>query len=442
MRQLLIILFAGLMLGGCATRGALNIDCRQFGRAVTNPPPIGIVADVQREADHLQRELQFVAGTSEGPTAIERGVDRAIASTSRVSNTATRSIVDEAPATDILMLSGGGQWGAFGAGFMAMLSRRPEHMPRPALITGVSTGALQAFFLALQDADRFERLSRQYSPASEDEIVTRNPMWAAVITGSMAGLAPLKRRIEEELCNNGNPEDGCPMIRALARPDGPDVLVGFVEATSGEFVYADLRRLAQLAAALASAAMPVFFQQVTINNIAYYDGGVRQSVFEREVASRLRTSVMRSVRAEVARQRFAGRAPTEGDVAALVQQTTQRLFVIRNGPTIAEPADAPDPGPLPNALRAEAILVNENEVNSVAELRLIYPFETLNFISADGYRNSAGCQKEGGGVMFDPVFMQCLLRFGGTRASETPPWRQVRPIESMEREMRMMPGRD
>src|SRR4051794_36694054 len=51
------------------------------------------------------------------------------------------------PTIDILIISGGGDWGAFGAGFLKGWSRVPPGpMAKPAFdaVTGVSTGALIA----------------------------------------------------------------------------------------------------------------------------------------------------------------------------------------------------------------------------------------------------------------------------------------------------------
>ena len=50
------------------------------------------------------------------------------------------------PATENLILSGGGEWGSFGAGFMHEYGRR-FGLPEYKVITGVSTGALQSPFV-------------------------------------------------------------------------------------------------------------------------------------------------------------------------------------------------------------------------------------------------------------------------------------------------------
>jgi tetratricopeptide (TPR) repeat protein len=59
---------------------------------------------------------------------------------------------------DILVLSGGGDWGAFGAGFLKGWShvQGPLAMPEFDVVTGVSTGALIAPFAFLGDAQSLD----------------------------------------------------------------------------------------------------------------------------------------------------------------------------------------------------------------------------------------------------------------------------------------------
>ena len=76
------------------------------------------------------------------------------------------------PQIDILIISGGGDWGAFGAGFLKGWGRVPPGpMAKPAFdaVTGVSTGALIAPFAFLGDEpsiDTIEGLYRNRLPGS------------------------------------------------------------------------------------------------------------------------------------------------------------------------------------------------------------------------------------------------------------------------------------
>ncbi|WP_257845400.1 patatin-like phospholipase family protein [Sphingomonas sp. J344] len=389
--------------------------------------------------------------------------------------------------------------GSFGAGFLHELSIRPDaRLPDFGIITGVSTGGLQSLFVALADvkvsseqAKRFKAflalpenahirrpvgdptyidlLQMNYSPLDEREIVSRNAKWQALYKGSFAGLKPLRARIERALCTDGDPAKGCPMIEHLAT-SGKLVLIGFIRVNDGRFVYADAVKLAKLVddpaldpdrtkrlatiqqcltgAALASAAMPVTFQQVQINTKTYLDGGVRRSVFDARVVDALERAA-KSASAQIA-------AKPDPD-------TLTGLYVIRNGPTSLKALD-PKEGSAESGKprykvddvmivtdvieRAQAIVVNELEVGSIAGLRLERPYADIWLATADGYDRAFPspiggaeeiCRKEDPKAMFEPGFMRCLQRFGrykGGRNFETDPnapknpWLKLSPIAS------------
>src|SRR6476661_6059234 len=69
---------------------------------------------------------------------------------------------------DILLLSGGGQNGAFGVGFMRGWSERTENrMPRFDMVTGISTGALQAPYALLGTPAALDTVTALYRRAAE-----------------------------------------------------------------------------------------------------------------------------------------------------------------------------------------------------------------------------------------------------------------------------------
>ena len=72
------------------------------------------------------------------------------------------------PSIDVLALSGGADWGAFGAGFLHAWSQRPASdalaMPDFDLVTGISTGSLIAPFTALGKHAEIVDLFRNSSP--------------------------------------------------------------------------------------------------------------------------------------------------------------------------------------------------------------------------------------------------------------------------------------
>jgi hypothetical protein len=97
---------------------------------------------------------------------------------------ATRAIGDRflAPAEakagktiDVLVVSGGGDWGAFGAGVLKGGGRVKGELARPQfdVVTGVSTGALIAPFAFLGDEASIERIVALYRNPREDIAMSR-----------------------------------------------------------------------------------------------------------------------------------------------------------------------------------------------------------------------------------------------------------------------------
>lgn len=497
MRRLAVLLAWGLV-SSCATRGTLDIDCRDL--AATALPAPQLVKDIQGGA----------ATVSATPKGLGLGGDRELELLSvpddRTANSpmflkmlgSTKNDPAAVP-TAHLLLSGGGQWGAFGAGFLSALYRG-DKLPKFATVTGVSTGGLQALFIgALGDPaidknpaaaeQLFASLIRAYRPASEGEVVNRSSRKElAVLTGSFAGLSPLRGRLLSALCDDPVRPTTCPIIRSLAKSQ-TKVFLGFVKAQDGGFYFSDVTALAQRAyadtapagrtvdqddlaeaqrciagAALASLAMPVFFQQVRVGSVktavkmtTYYDGGVRQSVFEIAVATTLIKAVALAQSQQNKTQDLLGKPRTP--------VTVPPLYVLRNGPTVMltdEPASDYDKKSniIDAALRAEAILVNQLEVQSIADLRLADPYGPILFRTADGFRddhNTPGdfpqdprlpplpwyrsgsltehCLKLPKDAMFSPSFMACIMRFGRARAEGTaepgkvsPAWLTLSPL--------------
>lgn len=469
MRVFPLAIFAALALPACATRGTLDSDCIGFN--ARRLPPSQLVTDIQSGATRIDPlatgQPSISAEGAEDPLrrSLQSLVER---------RAPGLSAQDERPAAALLLLSGGGQWGAFGAGFVASLAEQGR-LPDFGTITGVSTGGLQALFLgALGDPDLAGReqevlreMMRRYRPASEAEVVSRDGRKEySIVTGSFAGLEPLRRRIHAALCDRISAPTDCPVIRRLAR-SRTDVFVGFVGARDGDFSHSYINELARRAyppgstapasrealaeaqrciagAALASAAMPVFFQQVRVGPrqapVTYYDGGVRQSVFEAHVAGLLESAVA------AARARSGLRPGAE-----------PAIYVIRNGPTTLNPDDERDgtSSVIDGAMRAEAIVVNQLEVQSIADLRLAHPTGPISLITADGFGrqhpqpgddpalpdlpNFAGpeeqevCRKIPEDAMFSPAFMACIMRYGRSLARRERAWIELSELPLRQR---------
>jgi predicted acylesterase/phospholipase RssA len=91
------------------------------------------------------------------------------------------------------LIRSGGDWGAFGAGFLKGWSRVHGALtkPEPDVVTGVSTGALIAPFAFLGDDDSIESVVTLYRNPKPDWVKTKR---LAVTSPQHAyGVRPRKR---------------------------------------------------------------------------------------------------------------------------------------------------------------------------------------------------------------------------------------------------------
>lgn len=436
MRHLRIFgLVAGtLALTGCmATRGAQDVACPRFSEYAEELPTSGFVADIQCEQD----------GTACGSGLEGLGEDSMSRAIRMSVLPGTESI--SAPGRNHLLLSGGGQWGAYGAGMFAELYARDQlNQLGVGLVTGVSTGGLQALLLTValdpgQPSDRraaaISQLTTRYSPTSEKQLVQRNSELLAVFTGSVAGTTPLRRQLFEVLCDQPGQ---CSLVQDLRR-GRVETFIGFVEGRSGRFKYLSVKQVLDretddraaasciAAAALASAAMPVFHQQMRVTggpegSRTLFDGGVRQSVFLYGIGAKLEDAM---------KSYFS----TSGATAPPRADQYPAIYVVRNGPTVRQVDDDVDEikSAAPQGMRAYDLIVNELEVGSIASLRLANPYGPIWLTTADGWDKPHGsgevCQKVPQDAMFSPPFMQCLQRLGADKAGRPQgPWWPLRPI--------------
>ena len=365
---------------------------------------------------------------------------------------------DDRPDCNVLLLSGGGQWGAYGAGLFDTLSRKSGNelaLPGIGVITGISTGSLQALMLMVAldakqtpDMRRFalDRLVWGYSPEREREVVNNTGLISVPLFGAAAGTAPLRKRVIEALMPGGDER----LIEAIGQ-SSIDGFVGFVEAERGVFRYAEIKDLvnkapsraaaaeALAAATMASSAMPVFHQQLRIADgdgraLSLYDGGVRRSVFfdramaavDKEVREQMKTHAGTKALARMEQASFAQE----------YEDTAPTVYVVRNGPTVRK-QDAKlnsSSGPLKNGQRGYDLLVNESEIGAIAGLRLNNPYGEILLTSADRYDTFPSDVGENfkKDEMFKPAFM-ARLRDLGRHKAERPegPWWPLSKIEQL-----------
>lgn len=222
-----------------------------------------------------------------------------------------RRIAPEEPISDsVLVLSGGSQQGAFGAGFIkqwadARTAAGKASLPRFRLVTGISTGSLQSTFAFLDrpGVPLAEYLITNESALLEplvDGKLDDKPILAArslATEGTLARLTGLRTRLRELISHEV-------LLAVAAEADaGRSLLVGAVEMDSGEAAIFDLTKAAQIytksfrakpegaaahdgafmrdcyvEALMASSSVPMQADPVFINNRMYIDGGARFGV--------------------------------------------------------------------------------------------------------------------------------------------------------------------
>ena len=193
----------------------------------------------------------------------------------------------EAPVIDILIISGGGDWGAFGAGFLkgwkSVSAQNPLAMPEFDAVTGVSTGTLIAPFAFLGDAQSIDEIVNLYRNPGPDWVKQRGFLYFLPDNISFAEVPGLEREIREHITVD--------KLRRIAQAgaDGRLLAVNTTDLDTGTSRVFDLVGEAQRAVnsgqldrihniMLASAGIPGAFPFRIIDGQLYVDGGVTGNI--------------------------------------------------------------------------------------------------------------------------------------------------------------------
>ncbi len=192
------------------------------------------------------------------------------------------------PRIDVALLSAGGQWGAFTAGFMTAWSANTVS-PRPEafeVVTGVSTGALLAP-LVFDGPGSDATLAAVYDGIREGDILRRRPTLELLAAPSLWDPMPLSGLVDGQLTPAF-------LDRIAAGAATRSLLVGTVNVRTGGFEAFDITAAAKEVgpnrmpcvreALMASAAIPLAFPPRRINGDYYVDGAARQGLFLRGLA--------------------------------------------------------------------------------------------------------------------------------------------------------------
>ena len=190
---------------------------------------------------------------------------------------------------DFLALSGGGSYGAFGAGVLCGWS---EHGTRPTfdLVTGVSTGALTAPFAFLgSSADA--GLRQVYTGITIADVLRQRSLIAAVFDDALADTAPLfgtiSRHVDEAMLAGiaAGYREGRLLLVGTANLDAQTPVIWNIGAiaASGDPRALDLIRKLLLASASIPGAFPPVMIDVTVGGQPHQemrvDGGAFVQLF-------------------------------------------------------------------------------------------------------------------------------------------------------------------
>jgi hypothetical protein len=189
----------------------------------------------------------------------------------------------------ILALSGGGDKGAFGAGFLSGWTAsgdRPEFL----LVTGISTGALIAPFAFLGPAYD-DQLKKLYTESTPKDIISIRGILAALTNDAVADTAPLRKMLRQYINK--------PLLESIATEytKGRELWISTTNLDSSQRVIWNMTKIAasghprsvelfqdvMIASAAIPGAFPPMMIESTLNGKTYQemhvDGGALSQVF-------------------------------------------------------------------------------------------------------------------------------------------------------------------
>jgi len=312
---------------------------------------------------------------------------------------------------EILILSGGGQNGAFGAGFLNGLAQRTgsQYDLNFDIVTGISTGALQATF-AFLGPDYYAMLEAFYLNLSLGDIFVPRFFLSLLWSDSIVDSAPLRALLENTITLD--------MIEevAQAHEDGRRLFIGTLDLDQGGLVVWDMGEIAQgrnqqalekyHEILMAATAVPVLLPPVEIDYTLssgelykglHVDGGLRENLFFRHFMLDLGESV----------------------------SANARLFVIVNG-KIGLGYSCIDAHWVPIAERTINASLDETTFNGVLRTYLIACSNNMEFKLM---RIPDDVEMEVYGYTFDSALMQMLIEKGKELGLLEPvPWEENPPF--------------
>jgi predicted acylesterase/phospholipase RssA len=319
------------------------------------------------------------------------------------------------PNPKVLVLSGGASHGAWGAGVISGWPDSGVPEPRPAfdVVTGISTGALQApyAFLGTQyDAE----LETFYTTTSNEDIYSMKPDF--LLSNALQDRTPLREILEENVTAEA--------VREVAQVTNRELYVGTINLDTSQFCPWNLSTIARKAdvapdgspaeacwvdlfrdAMFAAAGAPVIAPPVEIDanactggepmKMLYADGGVRLRVFVSQVVEQLPATSL----------------PT--------------LYVIMNGQMSTRPTCVSNQL-LPLALRTYEIMDHVALFGSLYALMHEHPNWSLRLSRIRDDQCVSLPSSE-----FDPVRMKNMFNAGSAWVQQASPWETAVPQDAV-----------
>lgn len=257
MQATTFVMSFGKTCGRLVSAVALFTGCAAITRAPTT------VAALQRDAVSIDAQHRALRDT-----VIERLVRRAAKRGDRT--------------VDVLMLSGGGQNGAFGAGFLrGWMQRQTDAMPRFDLVTGISTGALQAPYALLGTRSAIDTIAALYARSATSFAPSLDWWFWIRPTGGLVNTKRFDRTIAQTI--NGPLRDE---LRAAFANDQQivfgtadfDLGIGRVWSLGDELGNSSAAAARTQQLLKGATAIPGLFPPVMIDGHLQADGGVIENI--------------------------------------------------------------------------------------------------------------------------------------------------------------------
>ncbi len=342
---------------------------------------------------------------------IERAVERLIDDQSQRNKRAGKG---PTATINYLLMSTGGQYGAFGSGFLAGWSANAI-APRPdfSVVTGASAGGVLAP-LAFLGSDFDASLPFRDGLGLADVGRPKSPLALATST-SVLDPGPYEALVRRTVSDR--------FVKALGAKSGPSrsAFVGVVNLDTGRFEIIDLGRMAReeknpkgciTEAILATSAIPLVFPPRNVNDNLFADAGLRDHLFLNAVREGIRRATARGVR------------------------TTTNAYIIINGNF--GKLDSGVTNSLPGiATRSMSIASDEGLRKSVMEVLRLAEITKWNIKAIAAPRiDPAACKSKGesgiGQGLFDKCVTKALFEAGERLGSSAHiPWLTTKELRDL-----------